>query len=117
VADADLRVELHARLWRSVDAEAVHALEDELGDRFGPLPEAVTNLLEMARLRVRCREVGVAALDVGPVGAAARLRAGVTGDVAAPLVLNGRRVTLARASGDGVGRFAVARGMLDLLEK
>ncbi|HZV26473.1 MAG TPA: transcription-repair coupling factor, partial [Acidothermaceae bacterium] len=38
------------------DAEAVR---DELADRYGPLPEPVSNLLEVAKLRVELRPYGI----------------------------------------------------------
>ncbi len=40
-------------------------LQAEIGDRFGALPPAANNLLQTARLTLRCRELGVRRMDVG----------------------------------------------------
>jgi transcription-repair coupling factor (superfamily II helicase) len=40
----------------------------ELIDRFGELPEPARNLLQLARLRLRARELGIRRLDLGPAG-------------------------------------------------
>jgi transcription-repair coupling factor (superfamily II helicase) len=40
-------------------------LQSEIGDRFGALPSAANNLLQTARLALRCRELGVRRMDVG----------------------------------------------------
>jgi len=37
-------------------------------DRFGELPEPARNLLQLARLRLRARELGIRRLELGPVG-------------------------------------------------
>ena len=46
------KIDLYRRLARiAVEAE-LDDLKAELGDRFGPLPEAVDELVELARLRI-----------------------------------------------------------------
>ncbi|MCE3248974.1 MAG: mfd [Geminicoccaceae bacterium] len=46
----------------------------ELADRFGPPPEPVRHLIGLARLRQRCRGLGVARLEAGPKGIAVQFR-------------------------------------------
>ncbi len=54
-----LRLETYRRLSEAESEAAVDAIRDELDDRYGPLPEPVENLLEVARFRVLARRVGL----------------------------------------------------------
>jgi transcription-repair coupling factor (superfamily II helicase) len=54
-----LRLEAYTRI-ATIDSEAdITAVSEELADRFGPLPEPVSNLLAVARLRARARQAGL----------------------------------------------------------
>ncbi len=72
-----LRLEAYKKLASVQTAEEVGEIEAELRDRYGPPPEPVENLIEVARLRVVARGAGIA--DVAVQG---RLRALRTGGVA-----------------------------------
>ncbi len=120
VQDAALRVELHARLAEAVrdgESAAIDLLEDEIEDRFGPLPDPVRGLLAVAHLSVACHGLGVGRLDAGPDAAAATLRAPSAGTPAHPLERRGERLVLARPSRDAAERLAVAEDLLDLLAR
>ncbi|WP_300078951.1 transcription-repair coupling factor [Propioniciclava sp.] len=54
-----LRLEMYKRLAAVRSEAELDAVADELLDRYGPLPEAAANLLEVARFRLLCREVGL----------------------------------------------------------
>jgi transcription-repair coupling factor (superfamily II helicase) len=54
-----LRIELYRRISSAGDDAELDRVRDEAEDRFGPLPEEATTLLEIARLRVLCRDLGV----------------------------------------------------------
>jgi transcription-repair coupling factor (superfamily II helicase) len=54
-----LRLEAYRALAAADSDEAVDAVRDELADRYGPLPEPVANLLQVARFRVFARRYGV----------------------------------------------------------
>lgn len=58
------RIALYRRLASVTDAEQLAALDREITDRFGPPPQPVRNLMELARLKLGCREVGI--VDVSP---------------------------------------------------
>jgi transcription-repair coupling factor (superfamily II helicase) len=76
ITEDALRVETHARLGailREADPAALEDLAEEVEDRFGPPPEAVQHWLALARLRLRCRRLGVRRLEGGPQGVAAQL--------------------------------------------
>jgi transcription-repair coupling factor (superfamily II helicase) len=54
-----LRLEAYRALAAADSDEAVDAVRDELADRYGPPPEPVANLLQVARFRVFARRYGV----------------------------------------------------------
>ncbi len=53
------RISIYRRLSSLWEDEHVSALEEEIVDRFGAMPVPVRNLIEIARLRIACREVGI----------------------------------------------------------
>jgi transcription-repair coupling factor (superfamily II helicase) len=61
-----LRLEAYKRIAAIEDDEQVLAVHDELKDRYGPLPVALLNLLEVARFRAKARRAGLT--DVGIQG-------------------------------------------------
>ena len=59
-----LRLEAYKKLAAVVDAQELAEIEAELLDRYGPLPEPVKNLVEVARLRTVARRAGIADISV-----------------------------------------------------
>ena len=59
-----LRLEMYKRLAAVRSDAQVLEVRDELVDRYGEPPAAVGSLLEVARLRVRVREAGLAEVNV-----------------------------------------------------
>ncbi|MDN4480060.1 transcription-repair coupling factor [Demequina muriae] len=55
-----LRLEAYRKIADAADEPALAAIEDELRDRYGNLPEPVENLFAVARLRIDVREAGIA---------------------------------------------------------
>lgn len=51
------RLGVYRRLAGAREPGQLRALEEELRDRFGPLPDPARCLLRLARLRLRCREL------------------------------------------------------------
>jgi transcription-repair coupling factor (superfamily II helicase) len=62
VGDEGQRMAMYRKLATTRTIEEIDAAEQELADRFGPLPESAANLLEIARLRVLAREAGIATI-------------------------------------------------------
>ena len=117
VPEVVLRVDLHARLGRllrSGDVAGVEALEDELEDRFGEAPAPLRNLLALARLSARCRQLGVVRLEVGPAAAAATLRQAPE-KAPPPLEHKGDRLLLRQESATDAERLAAAEALLAAL--
>ena len=54
-----LRLEAYKRLADAHSDEQVSEVAAELTDRYGPLPEQAQTLIDVARFRVRCRDVGI----------------------------------------------------------
>jgi transcription-repair coupling factor (superfamily II helicase) len=59
-----VRLGCYRRLSEAASVAAVDALAVELVDRFGPLPPATANLLQVARVRALARRFGVASIAV-----------------------------------------------------
>ena len=114
IPDEAARLALHARLARP---HGVQALADELGDRFGPLPDAMRHLLAQGEFRQACRALGIARLEVGPAGAAVDFRP----DTAVPEIdgfeRKDRRLLLRRATRDPDERIAAARHLLQAVRR
>jgi transcription-repair coupling factor (superfamily II helicase) len=64
VAAVSQRLVLYKRLAICRDDADVDRIRDELLDRFGPLPAEAENLLEIIRLKILARRLGVVAVDV-----------------------------------------------------
>ncbi|PID96387.1 MAG: transcription-repair coupling factor [Actinomycetales bacterium] len=54
-----LRLEAYKKLASVPDEPSLEAIAQELGDRYGPPPEPVSNLIEVARLRTVARVAGL----------------------------------------------------------
>jgi transcription-repair coupling factor (superfamily II helicase) len=62
VPDEAQKLELYRRLARARSVGDVAAFRQEVTDRFGPMPEPVTRLAEVAELRLAAESAGVASL-------------------------------------------------------
>jgi transcription-repair coupling factor (superfamily II helicase) len=63
LGEAKQRIALYRRLAEARKKSQVEALREEMRDRYGPLPSAVTNLLDLARLRINARRLGVSSIQ------------------------------------------------------
>lgn len=68
VPDAVTRIGLYARLARMNDLDEIDAFEEELEDRFGTLPSALSRLLTLTRLQRLAQTAGVRQVRAGPKG-------------------------------------------------
>ena len=64
IPDVDIRLNLYRRLSSIKDEAQLKAIQEEIRDRFGPLPEEVENLLSLVALRLVLKRIGVQRLDV-----------------------------------------------------
>ncbi|WP_404479160.1 TRCF domain-containing protein [Novosphingobium sp. BL-52-GroH] len=70
IPEADLRLSLYVRLARIETDDALDAFEEELLDRFGPLPAEMAMLLAHAHIRLAARALRIARIDAGPAAIA-----------------------------------------------
>jgi transcription-repair coupling factor (superfamily II helicase) len=62
----ELRILFYKKLVAAESPKALEAIQQELEDRFGPLPAEAQTLLEVSRLRVAARDLGIAAVIQKP---------------------------------------------------
>ena len=74
VADVPQRLIFYKRLAEAT-SDGIEALRAELQDRFGPLPEAATQLLAQNHLRCRAEPLGVKRITANARGASIRFHA------------------------------------------
>jgi transcription-repair coupling factor (superfamily II helicase) len=63
IGDENQRLRAYRQIANSANAEARDRAEKELEDRYGPVPEAVRNLLEYSALKTLAEQIGVEAVD------------------------------------------------------
>jgi transcription-repair coupling factor (superfamily II helicase) len=101
IPEPDVRLTLYVRLGRIADDVTLDAFEEELADRFGPVPDAAANLLAHARLRLAARNARIGRVDAGPSAIALTPRRGFSGDAAGQgLVAKNDRLLLVEAIPD-----------------
>ena len=62
IADEGQRMAVYRKLAAGRTVEEAEAVAEEIVDRYGALPEAAANLIEIVRLRALAREAGVASI-------------------------------------------------------
>jgi transcription-repair coupling factor (superfamily II helicase) len=63
VPDEAQKLELYRRLARARSAGDIAAFRQEVTDRFGPMPDSVTRLVEVAELRLAAEAAGVSSIS------------------------------------------------------
>jgi transcription-repair coupling factor (superfamily II helicase) len=63
VPDDPLRITLYRRIADLESVSAVDEMARELEDRFGPLPDPVSGLLDLVRWKIRARGVGIEVIN------------------------------------------------------
>ncbi len=61
-----LRLSLYKRIASSKTKVELDDIQVELIDRFGLLPQATKNLVQIAKLRLKAQQIGIARIDAGP---------------------------------------------------
>lgn len=115
IPDLGVRLALYARLARLPDGSALDAFEAELEDRFGAVPAAARDLLDVARIRAMAHAIGIRRIDAGQAAIALTPR---SPGVAAPEGLtekNGRWL-LVEAIADPAERIQRVRAVLEEIE-
>jgi transcription-repair coupling factor (superfamily II helicase) len=58
IAYEQAKIEVHRRVAGALEVAEVEALREELEDRFGPVPRALENLLDLQRARIKFGQAG-----------------------------------------------------------
>jgi transcription-repair coupling factor (superfamily II helicase) len=125
VPDVHLRLALYQRI-AAASAPELDDMTGELVDRFGPLPPPAVNLLRLAALRLRARQLGVRRLDLGPQGGSVQFEARNQVNAAAVIALIQRpardyrmegplKLRFTRALSAIPARFEFAARLLEML--
>ncbi len=72
IEDLGVRMSLYRRLGDLEDEQSIDSFAAELVDRFGDMPDEVSNLLEIVRIKISCKQAGIMNFDAGPKGAIVR---------------------------------------------
>jgi transcription-repair coupling factor (superfamily II helicase) len=62
IAEATEKMEIYKRIASVTTAEELAALNQEIYDRFGPLPEEVHSLLSLSEIKIVCRKLKIGSL-------------------------------------------------------
>ena len=54
-----LRIEIYKKLASVKDQGELNALIDEINDRFGKIPDSLENLIDVVKIRILCKDVGI----------------------------------------------------------
>jgi transcription-repair coupling factor (superfamily II helicase) len=101
IPEPDVRLTLYVRLGRIADDVALDAFEEELVDRFGPMPDSAASLLAHVRLRLAARNARIGRVDAGPSAIALTPRRDFAGEAASHgLVAKNDRLLLLEAIPD-----------------
>lgn len=76
VNEPEMLINLYSRLARMDASETIDDLEEEIEDRFGPIPEALRSLLALTGMRLLCYRLGIGRIDAGPQAIAVTFRPG-----------------------------------------
>ncbi|NTW82572.1 MAG: transcription-repair coupling factor [Chlorobiaceae bacterium] len=60
------RFAFYEKISKASSDKEIDALANELRDRFGPLPEEVTNMLALSRFKLVCTAIGLEKIDLQP---------------------------------------------------
>ncbi len=67
ISDADQKMQFYQRLGEMRRTVEVLAIEEELADRFGPLPEPTAALLDVLQVKLLARQLRLSQLHIGEV--------------------------------------------------
>jgi transcription-repair coupling factor (superfamily II helicase) len=66
--DVQMRLVLYKRIANAEDSDTLRALQVEMIDRFGLLPESIKNLFRITEMKLQAVKLGITKIDLGPRG-------------------------------------------------
>jgi transcription-repair coupling factor (superfamily II helicase) len=100
VGGVNQRLVLYKQLSSARNLAELEEIRGDLLDRFGPLPAEAQTLLEVIRLKIRCRELGIAAVELSGNDLALRVAERSSLDPRRLLPLLGKPATPFRVTSD-----------------
>ena len=127
LGDVQIRLTLYKRIASAADSDGLRALQVEMIDRFGLLPEAAKNLFQVAELKLVAERTGITKLDFGPQGGRIEFSENSRADPAALIQLmqesrgnymmqGPQKLRILLQQEDAGKRFAESRRVLSMLE-
>ncbi|WP_206484390.1 transcription-repair coupling factor [Thalassotalea sp. G2M2-11] len=68
IFDVSLRLSLYKRIASCTNKQELDDVQVELIDRFGLLPQATKNLIQIAKLRLKAQKIGIARIEASTAG-------------------------------------------------
>jgi len=106
--DVHMRLVMYKRIASAEDREALRALQVEMIDRFGLLPEPAKTLFALTELKLAAAPLGVSKIDAGPNGGRIQFRPDAPVDPVSLVRLAQSSPRDYRLDGSGTLRFATA---------
>lgn len=78
IRDSEQKVEIYKKIAALQSLEETDALEEEMKDRFGPLPASAGNLLETVRVKILAKRLGISEITMQRGDIIARILPGVS---------------------------------------
>jgi transcription-repair coupling factor (superfamily II helicase) len=113
IPEADVRLTLYSRLARMSELSAIDDFEAELEDRFGALPPEAERLLQVSRVRMLARLLGIARIDAGAAAIALTPRADFAGARGVELEPSNGRLLLRESIDTGDQRLERVQALLE----
>lgn len=63
IPDPRQKIEMYKKMARVEGDQDAREIEEELTDRFGDMPQAVMNLVNVSRLKALCKRLGIVAIS------------------------------------------------------
>jgi transcription-repair coupling factor (superfamily II helicase) len=64
IEESDVRLDIYRRLSSIKEKHELKEMVQEIGDRFGPLPEEVENLISVIKIKIGLKKIGSTVLDI-----------------------------------------------------
>ena len=116
------KIDVHRRIAGAVDVADLELLRDELADRFGDLPQPMSNLIDLQRARIKLGQAGATAvsfrggrLAVTPIELDSVRAKRVRAEIPGALYEAGRSQLSVRVSDDPEQRFPAVVRAADVL--
>ena len=122
IAYEQAKIDVHRRVAAALEVAEVETLRDELQDRFGPVPRALENLLDLQRARIKFGQAGARTvsfrgdrLAVVPIDLDSARAKRLRRELPDALYESGRSQVSMRVPSDGEERFPTVVRAADVL--